>query len=148
MNRLAFSPLVPLLSRPPWSPIAWNGVQDVDIIMAAGEHVKREGKSNKISRVLAALRPYDPDRVYVFGSWALGEQDELSDLDLVVIKRTVLPFFDRIREVLRLLPGGIGPVDVLVYTPEEFEAMLREGNAFAELIAEEGRLIHGGQAEG
>lgn len=96
---------------------------------------------------MEALRPYDPERVYLFGSWARGEEDELSDLDVVVIKGTALPFFDRLREVARLLPAGTGGVDILVYTPEEFQAMESQGNAFAEMIAEEGRLIYGREAE-
>ena len=101
----------------------------------------------RIRQLLDALRRYRPERVYLFGSWARGEEDDLSDLDVVVIKRTSSPFFDRLREVLELLPPGTGGIDVLVYTPEEFEAMQREGNAFAEMIVEEGKLIYAGQAE-
>lgn len=98
--------------------------------------------SDRIRQVVQAFRPYKPERIYLFGSWARGEEDDLSDLDIVVIKSTPLPFFDRLREVHRLLPAGLGAVDVLVYTPEEFTAMEKEGNAFAELIIEEGRLIY------
>jgi len=65
----------------------------------------------------------------------------------VVIKRTILPFFQRLEEVAALLPRGVGGVDVLVYTPEEFEAMRRDGNAFAELIVEEGQLLYAGQPD-
>jgi len=101
----------------------------------------------RIRQLLDALRRYRPERVYLFGSWARGEEDDLSDLDVVVIKRTSSPFFDRLREVLDLLPPGTSGIDVLVYTPEEFEAMRREGNAFAEMIVEEGKLIYAGQAE-
>ena len=107
---------------------------------------RREARP-KIRRLIDALRPYQPERVYLFGSWARGEEDELSDVDIVVIKRTGLPFFDRLREVGKLLPAGIGGVDILVYTPEEFAAMRREGNAFADLIAEEARMIYGQQTE-
>lgn len=46
------------------------------------------------------------------------------------------------------LPAGSGGVDVLVYTPQEFATMRRDGNAFAEMIAEEGRLIYAGHAKG
>jgi len=102
----------------------------------------------RIDKLLEVLRPYEPERVYLFGSAAREEADELSDLDLVVIKRTSLPFFERLREVAKLLPAGSGGVDVLVYTPEEFLRMQQEGNAFAELIAEEARLIYGGEEEG
>ena len=107
---------------------------------------RREARP-KIRRLIDALRSYQPERVYLFGSWARGEEDELSDVDIVVIKRTGLPFFDRLREVGKLLPAGIGGVDILVYTPEEFAAMRREGNAFADLIAEEARVIYGQQTE-
>jgi predicted nucleotidyltransferase len=101
-----------------------------------------------MQRVLRALRVYEPERVYVFGSAARGEEDELSDLDLVVIKQTSEPFWGRLRAVGRLLPADLGGVDLLVYTPEEFSRMLAEGNAFAEMIAEEGRLLYERQAEG
>jgi predicted nucleotidyltransferase len=108
----------------------------------------RARRRQRLERVLDALRAYEPERVYLFGSWASDEQDERSDLDLVIIKDTAAPFFDRLREVSRLFPHDVGPVDALVYTPREFEAMRREGNAFAELIAEEGRLVYARQAEG
>ncbi len=100
----------------------------------------------RIHALLEALRGYGPERVYLFGSCARGEADDLSDLDVVVIKRTILGFFDRMREVGKLLPAALGGVDLLVYTPEEFEVMRQEGNAFAEMIAEEGLLIYAGQA--
>ena len=98
-------------------------------------------------QLLDALQVYQPERVYVFGSWARGEADELSDLDIVVIKRTTVPFFERLREVSRLLPAETGAVDILVYTPEEFAVMLQEGNAFAAMIAEEARLLYVQQTE-
>src|SRR3990167_6982191 len=112
-----------------------------------GVWVEQPLEAVRIRQLLDALRRYRPERVYLFGSWARGEEGDLSDLDVVVIKRTSSPFFDRLREVLELLPPSTGGIDVLVYTPEEFEAMQREGNAFAEMIVEEGKLIYAGQAE-
>ena len=103
-------------------------------------------RQRRILQLLAALGPYQAERIYLFGSFALGEEDELSDLDVVVIKRTALPFLERLREVGRLLPADFGGVDVLVYTPEEFAEMLANGNAFAEMIAEEGCVIYAQQA--
>ncbi len=102
----------------------------------------------RIQKLIKSLLPYQPERLYLFGSWAKGEEDELSDVDIVVIKQTVTPFFDRLREVANLLPVEIGGVDILVYTPNEFAAMRHEGNAFAEMIAEEARLIYDHQAKG
>jgi uncharacterized protein len=104
--------------------------------------------ADRVRRLLDALRPYGAERVYLFGSFARGEADDLSDVDLVVIKRTAQPFWERLREVARLFPPDQGRVDVLVYSPEEFSAMLANGNAFAEMVAEEGRLVYERQAEG
>jgi len=104
---------------------------------------RRLRRRRKIQRLLAALKPYGPERIYIFGSWARGEDDDLSDLDVVVIKATTLPFFDRLLTVARLLPEDLGAVDLLVYTPAEFAAMQERGNALAETVAAEGCLIYG-----
>jgi predicted nucleotidyltransferase len=101
-----------------------------------------------IRRLLAALHPYQAERIYLFGSCAREEEDEFSDLDVVIIKPTAHSFFERLRQVGRLLPADLGAVDILVYTPEEFAAMLAQGNAFAEMIVEEGRLLYDQQTEG
>lgn len=103
-------------------------------------------RQRRILQLLAALGPYQAERIYLFGSFARGEEDELSDLDVVIFKRTTQPFLERLREVSKFLPADLGTVDVLVYTPEEFATMLANGNAFAEMIAEEGRLVYDQQA--
>lgn len=101
----------------------------------------------RVRLLVNALLPYQPERLYLFGSWARREEDELSDLDIVVIKDTSSSFFDRLREVSRLLPAEIGGLDILVYTPREFARMQKEGNAFAEMIAEEGSILYDRKAK-
>ena len=101
----------------------------------------------KIRLLKNALIRYGPERIYLFGSWSLGEEDDLSDLDIVVIKRTKKPFFNRLCETARLIPPELEGVDILVYTPEEFIEMKREGNAFAEMTMEEGIIIYDRQTE-
>ena len=105
-------------------------------------------RRSRVRGLLRALRPYGAERIFLYGSLARGEADELSDIDLVVIKETAQPFWDRLREVARLLPPDLGGVDILVYSPEEFSTMLADGNAFAEMVIEEGRLIYDREAEG
>jgi predicted nucleotidyltransferase len=101
----------------------------------------------KVRQLIDSLLPYEPDRLYLFGSWARREEDELSDMDVVVIKDTPSPFFGRLHEVSTFLPAEIGGLDILVYTPEEFTKMLKEGNAFAEMITEEASLIYDREAK-
>ena len=68
-------------------------------------------------------------RIAVFGSLVRGEAVPGSDVDLLVVSSdTNLPFIER---AARYAPAGL-PVgaDVFVYTAEEIEAMLAEGNGF------------------
>lgn len=96
----------------------------------------------KIIRTIGQrIQSYSPEKVIVFGSYARGEVDDLSDVDIVVIKKTREIFFDRIRKVLKVLNLDRA-VDVFVYTPEEFDDMIERGNAFAEMILEEGVVIY------
>ena len=103
---------------------------------------QREPKK-KIDKLVKILKAYDPEKIYLFGSWARGEADALSDIDLVLIKKTETSFFERLKHVYKLLPENSGSVDVLVYTPVEFAKMQQQGNAFIEMILEEGKLIYG-----
>jgi len=43
-------------------------------------------RQRRIRQLLAALRPYQPERISLFGSFARGEEDESSDVEPVVIK--------------------------------------------------------------
>jgi predicted nucleotidyltransferase len=78
------------------------------------------------------LRPYGAERVDLFGSFVRGEADDLSDVDLVMIKRPAPPFWERLRELARLLPPALELIDVLVCSPAKFSAMLANSNAFAQ----------------
>ncbi len=94
-----------------------------------------------VRQIRDAIAAYQPERVYLFGAYARNEADDVSDVELVVIKNTEEDFFERIRQVVKILnlPRAI---DVLVYTPDEFREMLDRGNAFAEMIIEEGVTIY------
>jgi len=74
-------------------------------------------------RAEPVLRKSGAKRAIVFGSWARGQADGFSDLDLAVVMDTDLPHpqraLDLARELDRALPTV---VDLLVYTPEAFAA--------------------------
>lgn len=100
-------------------------------------------KLNKVLKTLIiSLEPYDPERVYIFGSWARGEEDDISDIDVVVIKETGKAFFERLTDIVPYLSGINRGIDILIYTPQEFGKMIKEGNVFAEMILEEGVVIY------
>jgi predicted nucleotidyltransferase len=91
--------------------------------------------------VCLLIENYNPQRILLFGSLATGDVDEWSDVDLVIVKETSQRFLDRIREVLELLHPRVG-VDILVYTPEEFDRLTRERAFIQQEIVEKGRLLH------
>ena len=60
-------------------------------------------RQERVAHVIASLEEYDPQRVILFGSWARGDEDEHSDLDLVIIKETQERFLDRLARVYDLV---------------------------------------------
>lgn len=95
-----------------------------------------------VRKLVKSIAAYEPDRIYLIGSYARGDYHDLSDIDLVVIKSTEREFFERMFDVAQYLRTAGRAVDVLVYTPEEFEDMIERGNAFAETVLEEGVLVY------
>lgn len=81
------------------------------------------------------------ERAVLFGSYARGEEDEVSDVDLLVVERTALPFVERGRAHLPLFRIGLG-VDLLIYTPEEYERLRARANPLIERIEREGVVVH------
>lgn len=94
-----------------------------------------------ISRVIDGLVAYGPEKIILFGSAARGETDEYSDLDLIVIKKTDKRFVERLAEVGSYISPEID-VDILVYTPEEFQSMIDEGNPFIEEALKDGKVLY------
>lgn len=92
-----------------------------------------------VSRIVAGCRPIAAGS---FGSYAVGLARDSSDLDLFVIQRTALPNAARRRAIYRHLCGVMHPLDVHVFTPEEFEADAREELSFAWVIARQACLYH------
>ena len=69
------------------------------------------------------LRRAGVKRAIVFGSWARGEADGFSDLDLAVVMDTDLPRPTRALALTKELDEALPVVvDLLVYTPDEFAA--------------------------
>ncbi len=95
----------------------------------------------KLEMVMAGIRAYKPEKAILFGSYARGDADEFSDLDIIVIKRTRKRFIERAIE-LGLLIKPTFAMDILVYTPQEFKQMQDEGNSFLETALATGKVIY------
>jgi len=60
------------------------------------------------------------EKVVLFGSYASGRSDLFTDLDLLVVMRSSKDFVTRTAELYQTLDARVD-LDLLVYTPEEFE---------------------------
>jgi predicted nucleotidyltransferase len=84
-------------------------------------------------QILALLKGRLQERgvreAYLFGSVATGQAGPWSDLDLVIVQETDVPFVERPRAFWDVLDLGLG-MDLLVYTSQEFETLRQTGSGF------------------
>jgi predicted nucleotidyltransferase len=106
---------------------------------------RRKLLQEELERYLSLLKsqPDPPERILLFGSMT-GDENEVgpwSDLDLVVVQSTTLRFLDRIKALMALLQPRVG-LDLLVYTPEEFEQMKAQRPFFQQEILAKGKVLY------
>ena len=88
-------------------------------------------------------REIQPQKIILFGSYARGEFDQDSDLDLFIIKEGKESSRIMRRKVEALLWGRRFPVDLIVRKPEEVEWNFRAKNPFyLNHIFEEGKVVY------
>jgi len=92
------------------------------------------------NKIISIFKPFDPEKIILFGSLARGKWDELSDIDLIVIYQTDKTFLHRMKE-LYLSWNIPKAVDILPYTPSEFEKMMNESSFVAEAV-KEGEVLY------
>ncbi|MDI3477596.1 MAG: uncharacterized protein PWQ59_1121 [Thermoanaerobacterium sp.] len=90
--------------------------------------------------VSVLIEKYDPLKIILFGSLATGNINDFSDIDLIVIKNSKKPFFERLEEVILLTMPKVG-ADILVYTPEEFKST-QDRLFIKEEVIKKGRVIY------
>ncbi len=100
--------------------------------MSTNEQLKKE--------IISTFKAFDPWKIILFGSLARGREDEESDVDLIVVYDTPKRFMDRLEE-LYLAWNIPRAVDILAYTPEEFDRMMQE-SLFVQEAAKEGEVLY------
>jgi predicted nucleotidyltransferase len=86
------------------------------------------------------VEKFQPDKVFLFGSYAYGEPNEHSDVDLLV----VMPAKNQVTQALRIRRATSHPfpLDLLVRTPETLAQWLEWGDSFLREITTKGRLLY------
>ncbi len=79
--------------------------------------------SQKIkNKIVENLKPLDAQKIILFGSYAYGEPNENSDLDIFVIEKSFENKWAEKRKISDLLDDIDIPKDIMVETEEFFEA--------------------------
>lgn len=89
-----------------------------------------------------------PEAVVLFGSFAKGDINEGSDVDIMVIADFKGRFLDRVKLLLDLNDEIRLPLEAVGYTSEEFRRMREKGNPFIREVLENGEVLHGIMPEG
>ena len=106
------------------------------------DHLRSDPALAEITRRL--VKAYQPDRIYLFGSKARGEEGPDSDYDLmVVVADGAPPERRRSRLAYEVLRGTGTAADVIVTTKSWFEARLHLKASFPSTVVREGKVLHG-----
>jgi predicted nucleotidyltransferase len=91
-------------------------------------------------KIISIFEPFDPQKIILFGSLARKEWDDTSDVDLIIVYNTDKRFMERLRE-LYLSWDIPRAVDILAYTPGEFQRMTKECY-FVQDVVKNGKVIY------
>ena len=88
------------------------------------------------------IKEIHPFRIYLFGSQAKGTGTKDSDIDLLIIADLEGPRQKRNLTIRRLFPNRSFPLDVFVFTKEEFERQKILTNSISNIVLREGKLLY------
>ncbi len=98
-----------------------------------------------LERIVAVLKKhYEPEKIILFGSYAYGQPGEESDIDLLIIKETDKPFFQRLAELRKIVSESRRgyAFEPVVLTPKELKERLKRGDQFFQTIMEKGTVLY------
>jgi len=79
------------------------------------------------------------DFAFIYGSYAEGEDDTWSDIDLLIVGQVDL---ENLRRLLQDLEQRLGrEINETVYSPQEFALRRRQGDAFLQRVMEGAKIV-------
>lgn len=92
--------------------------------------------------VQTIVEAVNPHKIILFGSRARADAHPESDLDLLIIKESTLPRYQRAIPIYHALRTIMVPMDVIVYTPAEVEEWAQVSQAFVTTAIREGKVLY------
>lgn len=87
-------------------------------------------------------RGYQPEKIYLFGSYANGSPTYDSDIDLFIVKNTSKRRNERTVEVVAAIKDYISAMDIIVYTPQELEIAMTQFMNIGKIAVTTGKLLY------
>lgn len=87
------------------------------------------------------ITQYAPQKIILFGSCAKGVIRRNSDIDLCIILET--EDVRSLKQEMQLSLSADIPLDIVVYTPDQWEKHLQDPTSFARLIYTKGAVLYG-----
>lgn len=94
----------------------------------------------KFARII--IEKFDPDRIVLFGSYAYGNPQPWSDVDLLVVMETPEGEWPLVEAIRQSLPRHSFGLDVLVRSQAEIERRIAIDDWFLEEIMAKGIVLH------
>jgi len=102
---------------------------------------ERKEKLNKeLKRIIPIIISMGVEKIILIGSMATGQTNPLSDIDIIIIKKTNKRFIDRLDDFYKTIMPKVS-VDILVYNPSEFKKMSKN-NLFIQYAIEKGHILY------
>ncbi len=97
---------------------------------------------NQIKKCL--VEKIQPEKIFLFGSAVSQEKfdDEKSDIDLLIIKKTDLPYRKRYAQARASIRGFGMPFDLLIYNPKEIEKLQLDNYSVVNQAIKNGILLY------
>lgn len=100
-------------------------------------------KEKEINQIAAKIvKNHQPEKIFLFGSFAWGKPSKDSDIDLLVVKRGIKSMRQAAIEVDGSFPDRKTAMDILVCTPDHLEKRINLGDCFAKRIINKGKLLY------
>jgi predicted nucleotidyltransferase len=103
-----------------------------------------------LDNLVFSLKSSNPYKIILFGSYASGNQNKNSDIDLMVVldnnhvAKTYQERLDK-RMYIKNLVLDINrkvPLDILVYSKQELNLIKKQGNQFIDEIEKTGKILY------
>ena len=101
--------------------------------------ITEQAVNKALNKIISGLRPL---KIILFGSYVKPKNEKPNDLDILIVMKSSIPFYKRVAQVKMLFNPAPFPMDVIIYTPEEFDKWRNTINHIIPEIIHNGKIVY------